>query len=167
MRGTVTGGLQRIVLAGVGGRDGVEWAHRSPTLTSMSRTRYRIVLGLLGVTFIVIVVGSVLILPEGTPTSLPGPVRELSPRDGDLVLRQAKIEFRTDPAYRASFVIDGVSIPDDEVITMAGTGIHVYQPGPGKTIEEWTPGFHVVEAAWDTVSGLPDPGSITWSFRVQ
>ncbi len=133
----------------------------------MARTRYRSVLALLGVTFIVIVVGAVLILPEGTPTELPGPVRELAPRDGDLVLRQAKIEFRTDPSYRASFVIDGVPIPDDEVIYMNGTGIHVYQPGPGKAIEEWSPGFHVVEAHWDRLSGLPDPGSITWSFRVQ
>jgi len=133
----------------------------------MSKTAYRIVLALLGVAFVAIVIGTVLFLPEGTPTHLPGPVSDYSPTDGDLVLRGARIQIVTDPAYRAWFVVDGVTIPDDETITMEGTGIVIFQPGPGKIIEEWTPGIHVVEAHWDRRSGLPDPGTMTWSFRVQ
>ncbi|HHC08429.1 MAG TPA: hypothetical protein ENK55_06910 [Actinobacteria bacterium] len=133
----------------------------------MSKTAYRIVMTVLGLVFVLIVVGTVLVLPEGDPARYPDAVVGFSPADGDLVFRGARIEFRTDPAYRASFVIDGIPIPDAEVVVVEGTGLHIYEPGPGKTIEAWTPGFHVVEARWDRTSGLPDPGSLTWSFRVR
>ncbi len=133
----------------------------------MSRTRYRIVLSLLGVVFVAVVVAAVLLTPGGTPTTLPPHVVEVSPADGALVLRRTKIVLRLDPAYRASFVVDGVPVPDDEVTYVPGTGLHVFAPGPGKVLETWTPGVHVVEARWDTTSGLPDPGSLRWSFRVE
>ena len=133
----------------------------------MSTTRYRIILLLLGLALIAVVVGAVLFTPEGSPTEYPDAVEAISPADGDLVLANTKLVLDLDGGYRAHLVIDDIAIPDDEVRWIEQTGLHIYEPGSGKAIEAWTPGFHVVVATWDRTSGLPDPGDIRWSFRVQ
>lgn len=133
---------------------------------ALGQTTYRVTLLLLGVAFIVVIVGAVLFAPSGSGGGLPDPVQRVSPADGELVLRQSRIVFLLQPGYRASFVIDDVPVPDDEVIFTEETGLHVFVPGPGRAIEEWSAGFHVVEATWERLSGLPDPGTMRWSFRV-
>jgi hypothetical protein len=130
------------------------------------QTKYRVILLLLAVAFIVVVVAAVMFAPSGTGGALPSTVQRLAPEDGAIVLRQARVVLHLDPGYRATFVIDGVPIPDDQVIFTAETGLHVFTPGPGLEVEEWSPGFHVVDVSWDRLSGLPDPGSMRWSFRV-
>jgi hypothetical protein len=47
------------------------------------------------------------------------------------------------------------------------TGVHRWAPSDDNTITEWVPGTHTVVIRWDKVSGLPDRGSYSWSFRVQ
>ena len=133
----------------------------------MNATRYRVVLSLLGIVFIVIVIGAVLFTPSGDPGAVPRPVDAIAPQDGALVLRQTTVMLDLEPGYRAQLTIDGTPIPETEVSFVEATGRHEYQPGPGKTIEAWSVGFHVVEATWDRTSGLPDRGSLTWNFRVQ
>lgn len=133
----------------------------------MNATRYRVVLTLLGIAFIAIVIGAVLFGPSGGSGSLPDPVDAIAPGDGDLVLRQTTVVLDLQPGYEARLRIDDTLIPDAEVRRIEGTGLHEFVPGPGKVIEEWAPGFHVVEAVWDRTSGLPDPGMLTWSFRAQ
>ena len=130
------------------------------------QTKYRVTLLLLAIAFIVVVVGAVLFAPSGSGNALPEPAQRVSPADGELVLSQTRLELLLEPGYRASFVIDGIAIPDEQVVYTAETGLHVFTPGPGLVIERWAPGFHVVEASWDRLSGLPDPGSMRWSFRV-
>jgi hypothetical protein len=130
------------------------------------QTKYRVTLLLLAVAFIVVVVAAVLFAPSGAGDGLPDEVQTVSPADGELVLRQARVVLHLQPGYRASLVIDDAAVPEDEVIFTVETGLHVFEPGPGKTIEEWAPGFHIVEATWERVSGLPDQGSMQWSFRV-
>jgi hypothetical protein len=133
----------------------------------MNSTRYRVILAVLGIVFIVIVIGAVLFTPSGDPGAVPDPVDSIAPADGDLVLRQTTVVLDLQSGYEARLTIDGTPIPPTEVAFIEGTGRHEFAPGPGKTIEEWTVGFHVVEATWDRANGLPDPGSLTWSFRVQ
>jgi hypothetical protein len=133
----------------------------------MSTTRYRIILLLLGLALIVVVVGAVLFSPQGSPSSYPAAVEAISPEDGDLVFANTRVVLDLEGGYRAHFVIDDIEIPDDEVRWTEQTGLHIFEPGPGKTIETWTPGFHVVAVTWDRTTGLPDPGNIRWSFRVQ
>lgn len=133
----------------------------------MNTTKYRVVLTFLGIVLIVIVIGAVLFGPSGGSSSLPDPVDAIAPGDGDLVLRQTTVVLDLQPGYRAQLTIDDTLIPDAEIRHIEGTGMHEFEPGPGKVIEEWAPGFHVVAAAWDRASGLPDPGTLTWSFRAQ
>ena len=133
----------------------------------MSQTRYRIILSLLGVAFAVIVIGAVLLTPSGDAPRLPDAVDDYSPRDGALVLRQTQLVIDLQPGYDIDLRIDGVGIPDIELDVVPETGRFVWVPGPGKMFEEWAPGFHAIEVTWDRTSGLPDPGSLRWSFRVQ
>ena len=69
--------------------------------------------------------------------------------------------------YGITLVIDGVAIPDQEIIATPQTGRFVWRPSDTTIIPEWTPGIHTVWVRWDRISGLPDPGEWSWVFRVQ
>ncbi len=133
----------------------------------MTRTRYRILLLLLGVAFIAVVLGAVLLAPRGSPSALPDAVNRIEPGDGVLVFGDPSLVLDLEPGYRAVLVVDGVRIPDEQVIWTEATGLHVFDPGSGKAIESWAPGLHLVEAAWDGPAEAPDPGNLAWTFRVQ
>jgi hypothetical protein len=133
---------------------------------AVGQTTYRVTLLLLGTAFILVVIGTVLLAPSGSGEGLPDPVQRVSPADGELVLSQTRIILQLEPGYRASLIVDDVPVPADQVIFTVETGLHVFTPGPGLVVEEWSPGIHVVEASWERLSGLPDPGSMRWSFRV-
>ena len=87
--------------------------------------------------------------------------------DGDIVQRQTALVIDLRAGYSLVLRIDGTLIPDADIEVTEQTGVHVFRPAPGKAIEEWIPGFHVVEIDFDRSSGLPDPGSLRWSFRTQ
>ncbi len=137
------------------------------TIAAVSTTRYRVILSILGVVFAAIVVLAVLLAPSGDAPRLPDAVDLYSPTDGATVLRQTQVVVDLDVGYDIDLVVDGVPIPDDELDVIEETGRFVWIPGPGKTFEEWAPGLHAIEVTWERTSGLPDPGSLRWSFRVQ
>jgi hypothetical protein len=126
---------------------------------------YRLIylgLGLLGLAAIVF---GVLFAADGEESTLPEPLESVSPQPGDLVPPQTAIEIDLPVGYRARIVVDGWPIEDASFVE--ATGVYRWAPSPSHpTIQIWTPGEHVVEITWDTYSGLPDPGSHTWTFRV-
>ncbi len=130
-------------------------------------TRYRVIFTLLGFALVAIIVGAVILSPDGRAPSLPAAVDRYAPTDGALVLRQTRIEIDLQAGYDIDLVVDGVPIPDAELEHVEATGLFTWTPGPGQTFDTWTPGFHTVEVRWDRRTGLPDPGSLRWSFRVQ
>lgn len=133
----------------------------------MTRTTYRVLLLLLGVAFIAVVVGAILLAPEGAPSPLPEAVDRIEPGDGELVFAQPEVVLDLASGYRAAITIDGIAVPGEQVTWIEATGLHVFRPGPGKVIETWEPGLHLVEAVWDGTPGHPDPGNLSWAFRVQ
>ena len=133
----------------------------------MSRTTYRLILLLLGLALIAVVVATVLFAPSGSDDGYPPALERVDPVDGSLMFGTPRILVDLEGGYRAHLMIDDVAVPDDQVIWTEATGLHVFEPGPGKVVVAWTPGYHVVVAEWDRASGLPDPGMYTWSFRVQ
>ena len=133
----------------------------------MSQTRYRIVLSILGLLFGLLVVGAVILAPSGDVTDLPEALERFSPADGAIVQRQTALEVDLRAGYSLELVIDGLLIPGEDIDYTEATGKYVFRPGPDKVIAEWLPGFHIVEISFDRITGLPDPGMIRWSFRIQ
>ncbi len=133
----------------------------------MSRTTYRLILLLLGLALIAVVIGAVLFAPTGDDAGYPAALERVEPIDGSLMFGRPPVVVDLEGGYRAQLTIDDVVVPEDQIIWTEATGLHVFEPGPGKVVEAWSPGFHIVSAQWDRVRGLPDPGMFTWSFRVQ
>jgi hypothetical protein len=136
-------------------------------ITAVSATRYRVILSILGLLLGALAVGAVILAPSGDVTELPDAVERYSPADGSIVQRQTALEIQLAPGYRLDLVVDGVPIPVTELDITEETGRHVFRPEAWKSIPEWLPGFHIVEITFDRSSGLPDPGSLRWSFRTQ
>jgi hypothetical protein len=122
---------------------------------------------LLGLALIAVVVGAVVLAPSGRDPGLPDAVESYSPVDGANVPRQTQIVFDLEPGYTVELTVDGTPIPATEIAGDDVSGRYSWQPGPGQVIESWTAGFHHVVATWDRSAGLPAPGSLRWSFRVQ
>jgi len=126
---------------------------------------YRLIyigLGLVGVAAIAL---GLALSTEGEPTLLPDVLESVSPSPGSLVPPQTTLEFDLQVGYAAQIVVDGWPIADATFVE--GTGVYRWAPSPASpTIQEWTPGLHTVVITWDTYTGLPNPGSYEWSFRV-
>lgn len=102
---------------------------------------------------------------DGEANVLPESLQSVSPEQGDLVPPQAALEIDLDVGYTATIVVDGWPISDATFVE--ATGVYRWAPSPSSpTIQEWTPGEHTVSITWDTYTGLPNPGSYEWSFRV-
>ncbi len=133
----------------------------------MSSNGYRLVFALLGLALAAVVVFVVAVAPSGRDVPLPEAVERISPEDGATVLRQIGIVIDMQPGYRIELFVDGTLIPSEEIRASVPTGRFEWSPGPLSMIPEWTPGTHTVLVTWDRASGLPDPGELGWSFRVQ
>lgn len=130
--------------------------------------RYRLIYIVLGALAVAVVVTAVVFAPSGEPTELPAAIDSVSPGPNDAALRQAILEVDLKPGYRAEIWVDGFRIPDSEVVYIEATGVHRWQPSPTSLyMSEWTPGEHEVRIAWNTISGPPDVGEFTWTFRIQ
>jgi hypothetical protein len=133
----------------------------------MTTTGYRIVYTLLAVALVAIVGGAILFIPSGDPERLPPAVESYAPGDGDLVVQPIKVIIDLLPGYTATFVIDGQTIPEDQVDSIIETGRHQFEPGSGKVIERWSPGDHTVVATYVGGDTGMDAGTVVWTFRVQ
>lgn len=119
-------------------------------------------LALVGVASIVL---GILFFTEGEEDGLPEPLLAVSPQPGDLVPAQTILEIRLEVGYQAEIYVNGWPITDATFV--AATGVYRWAPSPNHpVIQEWRPGEHTVEVVWDTYTGLPDPGSFSWTFRV-
>ena len=138
--------------------------------------RDRLVYGGLGALLLaVILIGVVLNSGTQDATGPPDILENLQPSPGSLVLPQTEVLIDVPNEYTIElfieiFTADGpawVRIPESEInATLAATGVYRWKPEPNNFIEEWIPGNTRMRVRWDTISGLPDPGEYTWSFRV-
>ena len=126
---------------------------------------YRLIyigLGLIGLAAIAL---GVVFSTNGEAIDLPAALESVSPEPGDLVPPQTILEIDLQVGYAADILVDGWPIADATFVE--ATGVYRWSPSPSSpTIQEWTPGEHTVLVTWDTYTGLPNPGSYQWSFRV-
>ena len=83
-----------------------------------------------------------------------------------LEIRLEKIDLPV--GYSIDLYVDGMWVPTDEIGFTPSTGVFLWQPSPGGSMEVWPGGEHTVRVVWDrTEGGRPDPGEYEWAFRVQ
>ena len=133
----------------------------------MKDTTYRLVYAGLGLALVAVVALTVVFNPSGTESPLPEPVERVFPLPNDSVVRQTAVEIDMAVGYDIVLYVDGFRVSPAEIAIQAGTNLHSWQPAPGRFLERWEPGPHEIRVEWDRTTGLPDPGSHTWTFRVR
>ena len=129
---------------------------------------YRLVYMGLGLVVVAAVALAIAFGGGGEPVDLPDVVESLGPGPGDSALAQTILEVDLQPGFVAQIFIDGFAIPPAEVAFVEATGVHRWQPEATSLIfDRWPPGEHEVRIVWDSLTGLPQPGEFTWTFRVQ
>lgn len=136
-----------------------------PAVTSPG-PRYRRIYLALGVSLVfVVALGIAFGAPDRVGAGRPQQIEAISPEPGETVLRQTGIVVDVPAGYAIDLFVDGLLIPADELFFVEGTGVYRWDPGPGKAITELSSGQHEVLVRWRTLSGLPDVGEYTWTFR--
>ena len=98
---------------------------------------------------------------SGTIIELEAPTPESS------VLRQAQLLFDLTANYDASFVVNGVTIPDDQLQKRPELNQVIFNPGPGKVVEQFPAGRNCVEADIFRIDGAQeDVPPARWCFNV-
>jgi hypothetical protein len=91
----------------------------------------------------------------------------LAPRPEESVLSQAQLLIDLTTNYDASFVINGVTIPDDQLQKRAELNQVIFNPGPGKVVEKFPAGRNCVEADIFRIDGVEeDVPPARWCFNV-
>lgn len=132
----------------------------------MTDRSYRLIFVALG-----LAAGAVVVLaflfgsPDSTRDPLPAAIEEISPLPGSQVPMQTPVEVDMPVGYRVEIFVDGFRVPDSEIRFVEGTGVHSWTPTRSSTIT-WGPGSHTVSIRWRKLSGLPDEGRHSWTFRV-
>jgi hypothetical protein len=91
----------------------------------------------------------------------------LAPRPDENVLSQAQLLIDLTTNYDASFVINGVTIPDDELQKRPELNQVIFNPGPGKLVEKFPAGRNCVEADIYRIDGVEeDVPPARWCFNV-
>lgn len=96
-----------------------------------------------------------------------GPAIEtLIPAEGTEILAQARVGIDLAPGYDATLAVNGVPIPDDELIKAPALNLVEYQPGDGLIIEAWRGGRNCVLALfWRIQDGPGQSQARQWCFE--
>lgn len=129
--------------------------------------KYRAVYLALGLALVTVVgLGVLFGSPDPEGPGRPPQIEAISPEPGETVVRQTAIEVDVPAGYAIDLFVDGLQVPAEELFFVEGTGVYSWQPDTGHRIEELSPGRHEVLVRWRTLSGLPDGGEYSWTFRV-
>jgi hypothetical protein len=116
----------------------------------------------------------------------PANVDRLIPTAGELVLRQSQIGIDLASGFRGELIIDGRQIPTYDLapsgalcspVTVQYTGKDAvfdpglstvyFTPGPGSTIEKFSPGEHSITARfWKLCEDESTASQFSWTFKV-
>ncbi len=92
-------------------------------------------------------------------------VDQLVPARGDEVLRQARLGIDLAPGWTGVLVINGVEIPEDQLIRSDPLNQVFYQPGEDQEVEQLDAGQNCVTAVvWQLSQSREQARDITWCF---
>lgn len=128
--------------------------------------RYRAVYLGLGLALVAVVtLGIAFGSPDRPETRRPAQIEAINPEPGETVVRQTPIEVDVPAGFAIDLFVDGLPIPTEELFVVEGTGVYSWQPGAGQALSELAPGQHEVRVRWRTLTGLPNDGEYSWTFR--
>jgi hypothetical protein len=104
----------------------------------------------------------------------PDAIVVLEPDEGQLLLPQGRVGVQMRREYTAQILIDGRVIPQDQLSGNADVGQFVFEPGPGKEIDEFEKGAHEAIVEWwpreivtpEEAEAQRKLGSYRWPFKV-
>jgi hypothetical protein len=105
---------------------------------------------------------------DETSAGLPDSVDRLIPSSGAEVLRQSQVGIDVADGYDAYLTINGVEVrtAEDGLIRDLGTGLILFQPGPGRPIEELNPNQNCVVAfVYEQTEGEDSAKPVSWCFE--
>ncbi|MGY6500874.1 MAG: hypothetical protein ACXIVQ_08305 [Acidimicrobiales bacterium] len=89
----------------------------------------------------------------------------LVPTEGSDVLRQSTVGIQVATGYRAGLIVNGVTIPDDQLSGDPGLGQYFFTPGPGQVLETLQGSQNCVVATYFLAAAGPaDSQSVRWCF---
>ena len=95
----------------------------------------------------------------------PRVVRTVSPRPGSSQLRQTEVFAELDSAYQGGLVINGRTIPDDQLRIIQGLNRISFTPGEGREIETFPAGLNCVVVRYRPITAeTGSTGSYRWCF---
>ena len=90
-----------------------------------------------------------------------------APTPESSVLSQAQLLIDLTASYDASFVVNGVTIPDDQLQRRPELSQVIFNPGPGKVVEKFPAGRNCVEADIYRIDNVEeDVPPVRWCFNV-
>lgn len=125
----------------------------------------RLILPILVLAMLVAIYASTQITDGRQVPETPG-IAQLVPGPGDKVLLQNKVGVAVEPGWDASVVINGTSIPSDQIDEPLNPGEVLFQPGPGKVIQQLLPDQNCVTVqVWRQSDGPDVSNTRSWCFR--
>ncbi|MGE0796054.1 MAG: hypothetical protein AB7H43_12720 [Acidimicrobiia bacterium] len=102
------------------------------------------------------------------PSRLDAAIEVLDPPAGSPgVPRQQPIIVDLAPGWTGVLLLNGLEIPEDELVRRPELNQFSYQPGEGKIIEQLPPGRVVASAViWQVFESRETGRPFTWTFRV-
>lgn len=129
---------------------------------------YAVIFGVLAVVVALLVGGGVWVVHNmGSAPPMPDGIQFVLPPAGGAMMSQDRVGVQTQQSWTCNLVIDGIRIPESEHVGVKELGECYFQAGPGRIIEAFAPGRHLVQA---TVFPISDPNAtqtVNWSFQAQ
>ncbi len=96
-----------------------------------------------------------------------GNIERLIPTPGSKILQQDGIGIDLSPGHEALLTLDGVVIPNDQMVIVPALNQYTFKPGPGKVFEALPTGENCLVATyWLTRTGPEVSTTRSWCFTV-
>ncbi len=105
--------------------------------------------------------------PSAVSDTAGGAVEDQFPRAGDQILRQEQVGIDLAEGWMGSLAVNGIEIPEQQVIRNSGQNQLFFQAGAGKVLEELPSGSTCMTATlWEIARGPAQSRAVTWCFEV-
>lgn len=130
-----------------------------------TRTRRLIIIAMLSTAAVLFAIAVIVFRDTPSSTSLPIAIREVSPAPMSNVFLQQDVRVDLASGYTGIIDINGVPIPETQVIENVGLNRLTFRPGPGQVLERLFTERNCVRIEYWLISeGQNNSQMFTWCF---